>query len=324
VICTFRVADYETRTDHRFTGVTMSGESNKKIWAALVAVQRWLVVDFIDKINHASAITTEDWKPFCDANQTLSDEQFKMDHHVFHLTRRALVESLHPKLAAFIGTTNCQIQARDKDPALQKQLLAQMGTEYNKLVRDFESDLHEIKGAIEIALQSAPRINMPSLQQVGGGIIISSPNASQVNSSINAAAGSTVNAPTAMKDHSTHITSTVTNSPGAIANVAQHLANVTNQISRQVENSSAGDDVKALMKQLIEQVTAITATEKPEKVQQLADDLKILGDELAKPQPRRKWYELSLEGIKEAAESVGEVGKPIVKTVMRLLPLLVG
>jgi len=44
---------------------------------------------------------------------------------------------------------------------------------------------------------------------------------------------------------------------------------------------------------------------------------------MAKPEPRRKWYELSLEGIKEAALAVGEIAKPIVDTVAKLGPLLI-
>ena len=33
---------------------------------------------------------------------------------------------------------------------------------------------------------------------------------------------------------------------------------------------------------------------------------------------------MSIEGLKEAVEAVGEVGKPILKTVGKLLPMLVG
>ncbi len=301
----------------------MSWESNKRMWDALLAVQKWLVVDFTDKINHASAITDDDWKPFFDANQTLKAEQFNMDSDVYRLSRHALVESLYTKLGEFVGIMNRQIQARDaKDWPLQKQLLAQMGTDYNQLVRGYENDLHAIKTKVGVAMQSEPRISLPSLQSVGGGIMISSPHATQVNSAIEA--GSSVTATGAMYDHSTNITSAVTNSPGAIANVAQHMANVTTRITQQVEGSSAGEDVKALMKELIEQIASLKDAGNPDKIQQMADDLKTLGDEIAKPQPRRKWYELSLQGIKEAAEAVGEVGKPIVKTVMQLLPLLVG
>ena len=56
----------------------------------------------------------------------------------------------------------------------------------------------------------------------------------------------------------------------------------------------------------------------------MARDVESLCKETASSKPRRKWYEMSIEGLKEAAEAVGEVGKPILKTVGKLLPMLVG
>ena len=61
----------------------------------------------------------------------------------------------------------------------------------------------------------------------------------------------------------------------------------------------------------------------PTKIQQMAGDLKTLSDEMVKAEPRRKWYELSLEGIKEAAKAIGEIGKPVIETVTKLIPLLI-
>jgi hypothetical protein len=303
----------------------MSSESNKRIWDALLAVQKWLTVDFIDKINYGGEVTNDDWKPFFDAHQALKEEQFHLDNEIFSLSRKAIEESLYPNLAEFIETTNRQIQARDSgDRPLQQALLERMTVQYNRLVKDFEQQLHNIKTVSEKNLREGPRIHLPSLRHVGGGIMIDSPHARQENRVIHAEEGATVTVPTTTHtDHSTHITSAINNSPGAIANVAQHMAHVANQVTQQVNESAMSEDVKQLVKQLTEQIVAIDATVNPTKVQQMAGDLKTLSDEMVKAEPRRKWYELSLEGIKEAAKAIGEIGKPVIETVTKLIPLLI-
>ena len=115
----------------------------------------------------------------------------------------------------------------------------------------------------------------------------------------------------------------MTNSPGAIATVGKYISDVTATVSQQLESSSASDEVKNLMKQLSEQMAAIDPSVSPAKVEQMGSDLKTLSDEMAKAEPRQKWYQISLEGIKEAAIAIGETAKPIVDIVAKLLPLLV-
>jgi hypothetical protein len=53
-------------------------------------------------------------------------------------------------------------------------------------------------------------------------------------------------------------------------------------------------------------------------------DLATLSEEMASPKPRRQWYELSIEGLKEAAQAVGDVGKPILKAAIELCAILLG
>ena len=40
--------------------------------------------------------------------------------------------------------------------------------------------------------------------------------------------------------------------------------------------------------------------------------------------PRKKWYEASLEGIKETALAVGEIAKPVLTIAEKLSQLLLG
>lgn len=109
---------------------------------------------------------------------------------------------------------------------------------------------------------------------------------------------------------------TVINAPITIADTIENSFN-------QVAQSGQTDEVKKLFETLMKQVAATADRLPVDKTKDLSQDVETLGKELASGTPRRKWYELSLEGIKSAAEAVGEVGTPLIKTVTKLLPLLV-
>jgi hypothetical protein len=82
------------------------------------------------------------------------------------------------------------------------------------------------------------------------------------------------------------------------------------------------DEVKQLLQELkaaVEQAAQAAPGKNAVLLQQHAGQL---AKELAEAKPRREWYEVSVEGLKEAAEAVGEIGKPIVETTRKLLPLL--
>jgi hypothetical protein len=109
---------------------------------------------------------------------------------------------------------------------------------------------------------------------------------------------------------------------GNIINVAKYMIDVTNTVNQNVTQSSASGEVKELMKSLVDQVTAAAPKIDPATAEQLGKNLEALSKELNSAKPQRKWYEVSLDGLKEAAEAVGELGVPIVKTVAKLVPLL--
>lgn len=91
----------------------------------------------------------------------------------------------------------------------------------------------------------------------------------------------------------------------------------------QLSGSAVNDDLEHLLKQLLTQIAAAGSALSSESADQLARDAKALTDEVTGPDPRRRWYELSLEGIREAAIAIGDIGKPILETTAKLLPLLI-
>jgi hypothetical protein len=111
---------------------------------------------------------------------------------------------------------------------------------------------------------------------------------------------------------------------GNIVNVAQYMSDVKNSVNNNLAGSEANDQVRDLLTQLTQQLEAISTKVEPKVLKQMGQDLTTLSAEVSSPEPRRKWYELTLNGLKEAAEAVGEIATPIIATVKKLVPLLLG
>ncbi len=98
--------------------------------------------------------------------------------------------------------------------------------------------------------------------------------------------------------------------------------NATIHITSGVMESSAPDEVKTLFKTLVDQIEVAKPNIESSKIKQLEKNLKTLGNEVAEEEPNREWYQLSLNGLTEAAKALGVIGKPIVQTVATLMKLL--
>ncbi|MDU0459277.1 MAG: hypothetical protein RW306_11170 [Geobacteraceae bacterium] len=109
---------------------------------------------------------------------------------------------------------------------------------------------------------------------------------------------------------------------GNIINVAEYMSNVTNKVNNYMADSGAIVDVKALIKQLNEEIGRIASEIDPSQVKKMGKNLEVLSKEVASDEPERRWYEVSIEGIKEAAQAVGSIAEPIVNIVGKLSALL--
>ncbi len=101
------------------------------------------------------------------------------------------------------------------------------------------------------------------------------------------------------------------------------------QIQQGVTNSSqriaaTGDfrDIQSLMQQLTQAVDQLAASLPDEVARQVRQDLSVLHAEASSPTPRTAWWQLSADGLKKAAQDVGEIGKPVLELLSRILPLL--
>lgn len=108
-----------------------------------------------------------------------------------------------------------------------------------------------------------------------------------------------------------------------IANTNVIKGNVSNVV-HEVNQSPASENVKDLVAQLGEEIKKAVPDVDTGTAERLDKDFETLGKEAEKEKPDRRYCQFSLEGIKEAAAAIGEIGKPIIETVSQLMPLLVG
>ncbi len=86
------------------------------------------------------------------------------------------------------------------------------------------------------------------------------------------------------------------------------------------------DDIKSLLDQLLKVINEVNQKATPEQIETaktMAQDAETLVKESTKTQPRRQWYEMSLERLKDAAINMGEVAVPVLNLVNKISPLLV-
>ncbi len=103
---------------------------------------------------------------------------------------------------------------------------------------------------------------------------------------------------------------TFTNAPVAIKNELQNSYNTIEQ---------AGDPgLKANLEQLHALVAQLMEKLDRPKALEVKENLEVLAKEVTKPEPRKKWYELSKDGLIEAAKTVKELAGPITSVLMEI------
>lgn len=89
--------------------------------------------------------------------------------------------------------------------------------------------------------------------------------------------------------------------------------------------STVDDDVKALLDQLLREVNEANKKvpqDKADEAETMARDAETLVKEATSSKPRRRWYEVTLDGLKQAAINIGAIAIPVLDIVSKLRPLL--
>jgi hypothetical protein len=109
---------------------------------------------------------------------------------------------------------------------------------------------------------------------------------------------------------------------GNIVNVAEFMSDMTNTVNNYLADSDANAEVKALIKELNEEIKRVAPKADPSQVKKMGKSLEALSKEVACEEPEREWYSLSLKGITEAAQTMGDIANPVLSIVGKLVSLL--
>ena len=104
--------------------------------------------------------------------------------------------------------------------------------------------------------------------------------------------------------------------------IAQGEGNSISQHNENSFNTPSNPDLAPLLVQLTAAVEATLSHLDDEQAEEVKEDLTRLREELQKEKPRRKWYSVSIEGLKAAAQNVGEIGAPVLQLAGQILTLL--
>lgn len=100
-------------------------------------------------------------------------------------------------------------------------------------------------------------------------------------------------------------------------------ANSIKSSFNRVNDSEIPAELKETLTALAKSVAKMVETLPDEKAQKVTQDLEVLTSEAISKVPRKQWISLSAEGLKQAAKNIGEIGKPVIELVGKILPLLI-
>jgi len=103
--------------------------------------------------------------------------------------------------------------------------------------------------------------------------------------------------------------------------IAETIENSFNTLAK----SKVDDNTRTLLEQLLKAVNEINkkvSQDKADQAETMARDVEALVKEATSSKPRRKWYEVTLDGLKQTATTIGEIAGPVLDIVTKLRPLL--
>lgn len=100
--------------------------------------------------------------------------------------------------------------------------------------------------------------------------------------------------------------------------VASKIQNSFNKAQDAVKE----DELSQQLKALAAAVAKMSEELADKDAKEVADNLEVLVDEAASQTPRKRWYQFSVDGLIEAANKVGAVGKPVIEIANSVIGLL--
>ena len=104
--------------------------------------------------------------------------------------------------------------------------------------------------------------------------------------------------------------------------VNQIAAKTIQDSFKRIQSGGGKDELKQELEALHKAVQEMLPKLPAEQQATVAEDVKMLTDQALSEQPRRKWYDVSAEGILEAVKFVGEMASPVKTALARIAPLV--
>ena len=100
---------------------------------------------------------------------------------------------------------------------------------------------------------------------------------------------------------------------------AQNIQNSFNKAA----NADVSEPLKEALKDLTTKTAELAKQLPPDKAEAVSKDLAALTTEAVSKEPRKPWYELSANGLLEAAKTVAAMTGPITTAVKAVVSLLI-
>ena len=109
---------------------------------------------------------------------------------------------------------------------------------------------------------------------------------------------------------------------GNIINIADFMADVTNNVNSKVDSSPVNPQAKEAIRLLMEEISTLTKAIPPEAAREMGSSMNNLSDELTKQRPRKDQVRLNLRTLKDALAGAGEVAGPSMTALEKLEDIL--
>lgn len=103
------------------------------------------------------------------------------------------------------------------------------------------------------------------------------------------------------------------------------ISDVIKNSSILLNQTNIDEELRFLFRELYKEIEGIAnkvTTEQKKLLTEMIRDAETLLKEASSESPRRQWYEISLEGLKKAAENIGSVAEPVLAIVLKLFSRL--
>lgn len=114
----------------------------------------------------------------------------------------------------------------------------------------------------------------------------------------------------------------VSTGAGTVINGQMVVATTIQDSFKTISESGVSKELQAELKTLCTQVEAMLLSLPEDRKHDVQQDLASFVTETTKESPRKKWYELSAEGLIEAAKACAGVASPVIITVKKIVDLL--